>query len=108
MLWTGSLSPSGYGQFWLGGRMPRAHRVSLFIAVGPPPSDQPHAAHSTSRRVARAGGFEDAAYIAATNPLVGKALAEWLLDERVRAMNAGTDPNSHALALARLIIGGAE
>jgi glutamate-1-semialdehyde aminotransferase len=40
------------------------------------------------------------------DPLVGKALSEWLLDERVRAMNAGTDPNSNAVALARLINGG--
>ena len=48
----------------------------------------------------------NAAYIAAMNPLVGKALVEWLLDERVRGMNTGHGPNSNALALARLINGG--
>jgi len=54
-----------------------------------------------------AQGKADATYVAAMNPLVGKSLAEWLLDERVRGINSGHGPNSHALAIARLINGSA-
>lgn len=32
--WTGSLKSSGYGQFWLRGRMLAAHRVAFEIAGG--------------------------------------------------------------------------
>ena len=34
-LWTGKLSPKGYGQFWWNGRSWWAHRVSYLIFNGP-------------------------------------------------------------------------
>lgn len=34
-LWTGALYPSGYGQFWLGGRNMTAHRASYLMFIGP-------------------------------------------------------------------------
>lgn len=33
-LWTGSLTRSGYGRFWLSGTTCRAHRVAFFIEQG--------------------------------------------------------------------------
>jgi hypothetical protein len=59
---------------------------------------------NTSRRVARAGEFGDAAYIAAMGPLVGKALADWL---RTAARNVARHQgwDGEAVILARLING---
>lgn len=37
-LWTGVKQGSGYGQFWLNGRMQPAHRVSYELVVGPIPA----------------------------------------------------------------------
>lgn len=34
-LWTGYISPKGYGQFWMSGRAHWAHRVSFAIFVEP-------------------------------------------------------------------------
>lgn len=36
-LWTGAMSSSGYGAFWLGGRMVSAHRASWQLHRGPIP-----------------------------------------------------------------------
>ena len=47
----------------------------------------------------------DAAYIAAMNPLVGKALAEWLRD-MVSDTYLGSISRGRALAIARLVNGG--
>lgn len=35
--WTGCMNPKGYGQFNLGGKPVRAHRVSYFLATGEEP-----------------------------------------------------------------------
>src|ERR1700683_4372879 len=37
-LWTGAMSPVGYGRFWMGGRTARAHRASFILFNGPIPS----------------------------------------------------------------------
>lgn len=50
MLWMATRYASGYGGFKAGGSMFRAHRVSLWLAEGPPPTDQHQAAHSCRDR----------------------------------------------------------
>jgi len=37
-LWTASLCGTGYGQFWVGGRMLKAHRVAYEMVNGPIPA----------------------------------------------------------------------
>lgn len=49
MLWTAGSSSCGYGAFKVGGKMYAAHRLSLWLAVGPPPEDRPEAAHGCRR-----------------------------------------------------------
>jgi len=37
-LWTGTMSPKGYGRVWFGGRMGAAHRVAYELVIGAIPS----------------------------------------------------------------------
>lgn len=43
--WTGGLNASGYGYFYLAGRMIRAHRIAYVLAAGEPPPDRPELDH---------------------------------------------------------------
>ena len=40
LLWTGSHYPSGYGSFWIGGKLRGAHRASWLLFCGPIPPGQ--------------------------------------------------------------------
>lgn len=46
MLWLGSPSSDGYGRMQVGPGRPKAHRISLWLAAGDPPSTDSEAAHS--------------------------------------------------------------
>jgi hypothetical protein len=41
-LWQASLQEKGYGQFWLDGRMVRAHKYAYFLAYGTWPPEIDH------------------------------------------------------------------
>jgi len=45
-LWTRSCCSSGYGQFWVGGKMRLAHRISLELHLGRPLAPGMVAAHA--------------------------------------------------------------
>jgi hypothetical protein len=48
--WTGALNTYGYGQFWLNGKQPLAHRLLYEVVVGPIPAEMTldHACHNES------------------------------------------------------------
>lgn len=48
-LWLGTLSGSGYGQLWLGGKMHNAHRLAYATAIGPIPAGM-HVCHKCDNR----------------------------------------------------------
>jgi len=50
-LWTGSTNADGYGQFWDGRRMVKAHRFAYQSLVGPPPKGREldHLCHNADR-----------------------------------------------------------
>lgn len=50
MLWQGALLRSGYGSAWLGTKTISTHRLSLWLAVGPPPGPKHDAAHACRNR----------------------------------------------------------
>lgn len=50
MLWSGSQTVDGYGQFRLRRRLQRAARIALHHAIGPGPTDRHQAAHSCRNR----------------------------------------------------------
>ena len=49
--WPLSTYRNGYGQCWLSGRLVPAHRASLIIAKGDPPSPSHQAAHRCGNRI---------------------------------------------------------
>ena len=44
-LWTGGLTPEGYGKFWLNGKHVGAHRVAYALATGGLPDRERHLDH---------------------------------------------------------------
>ena len=47
--WTANRNDEGYGNFWLNGRLEKAHRVSWMMAEGPIPSGI-HVLHACDNR----------------------------------------------------------
>lgn len=50
MLWMGNRNVYGYGRLRIRGRQVGAHRVSLFLSIGPPPDGKPESAHACRNR----------------------------------------------------------
>lgn len=51
MLWTGKPNWQGYGRMDVRGRQIKAHRLSLFLSAGPPPTKKHETAHSCRNRI---------------------------------------------------------
>lgn len=51
MLWTDVPASGGYGRFRIGSRKVLAHRLSLILALGPPPEADMEAAHGCRNRL---------------------------------------------------------
>jgi hypothetical protein len=92
----------------------QAIEFTTWLVISPVPDEENQqtsvvAAERNARDGSLTGGCydqDDAAYIAAMNPLVGKALAEWLYDQSsAAAVRRGH--SAWALKIARLINGGA-